>query len=115
MLMLRFTVATTAALVLLLQAPGSDAVGVSVVEDEDEVEVEDVTLMSLEHQRALEGGVGIGIGIAVGHSIVEDEDVTLVSFEPNSNKHTWTTVNDPVMGGGSMSTITVNGGLGIWE
>jgi len=123
MLMLRFTVATTAALVLLLQAPGSDAVGVSVgvgvgvsvVEDEDEDEVEDVTLMSLEHQRALEGGVGIGIGIAVGHSIVEDEDVTLVSFEPNSNKHTWTTVNDPVMGGGSTSTVTVNGGLGIWE
>lgn len=44
-----------------------------------------------------------------------ENDVFLVSFEPDSDKHPWTTVNDPVMGGASTSTITVSPGLGVWE
>jgi len=46
-------------------------------------------------------------------SSVADEDILLVSFD--SAEHTWTTVNDPVMGGASTSTITVSSGVGVWE
>jgi len=47
--------------------------------------------------------------------IDETDDVFLVSFNPESDEHAWTTVNDPVMGGASTSTYTIQPESGLWE
>jgi len=44
-----------------------------------------------------------------------DQNILLVSFDSDSTLQPWTTVNDPVMGGKSTSTITVRSGVGVWE
>lgn len=43
------------------------------------------------------------------------QNILLVSFDSDSTEYPWTTVNDPVMGGASTSTITVSSGVGVWE
>lgn len=44
-----------------------------------------------------------------------DTTIPLASFDTSPGSQPWTTVNDPVMGGGSNSTITVTSGVGVWE
>jgi len=41
--------------------------------------------------------------------------VPLVSFNPASDTHSWETVDDPVMGGVSVSTYTMEDSFGVWE
>lgn len=44
-----------------------------------------------------------------------DTIIPLASFDTSPDSQPWRTVNDPVMGGGSDSTITITPGLGVWE
>jgi len=88
-MMLRLTLVTTLACILLLQAQGNDDTPAE--HSSDQLRGSSVTATD------------------------EDEDILLVSFDSDPTEHPWTTINDPVMGGASTSTITVSSGLGVWE
>lgn len=88
-MMLRLTLVTTLACILLLQAQGNDDTPTE--HSSDQLRGSSVTATD------------------------EDEDILLVSFDSDPTEHPWTTINDPVMGGASTSTITVSSGLGVWE
>lgn len=91
-MMLRLTLITTLACILLLQAQGNDDT-------------------PTEHSSGqLRGPVVTEVTAAD-----EDQEILIVSFDSDSTEHPWTTINDPVMGGASTSTITVSSGLGVWE
>jgi len=91
-MMLRLTLITTLACILLLQAQGNDDT-------------------PTEHSSSqLRGPVVTEVTAAD-----EDQEILIVSFDSDSTEHPWTTINDPVMGGASTSTITVSSGLGVWE
>jgi len=49
------------------------------------------------------------------NGIAADTMVPLALFDTSNGSLSWKTVDDPVMGGGSSSTITVTPGIGVWE
>mmetsp|Transcript_11591 Transcript_11591/g.16243 ORF Transcript_11591/g.16243 Transcript_11591/m.16243 type:complete len:232 (-) Transcript_11591:102-797(-) len=53
--------------------------------------------------------------ISVCGATFQENEVTLVSFDDPSNLPIWKEMNDPVMGGKSTGTFTVQDGMGLFE